>query len=63
MQYVTLVRNWTVTGKSHIVEPQPVKAVVETMCGRGWYYMSAEVEISDEPQCKGVCKVCERKNR
>jgi hypothetical protein len=62
MTYITLVHNWTVQGKSHLISDHPELGSIWTKCGRWHDYYSTNVVVTDVPESKGVCKLCERKN-
>lgn len=60
-QYVTLVSGWFVQGKSHILGPQSSQITIATVCGRRYSLYDDDVVVTDQPQCKGVCKLCLRR--
>lgn len=61
-QYVTLVsKNEIVLGKSHIRREGRTDAVaVWCQCGIGFSGRDSRVRITNTPECRGVCKSCER---
>ena len=62
-QYVTRVRKFTVLGKSHIIVPQPARSWIETACGKLLSLHDDRITVSDQPECKGVCRRCERESK
>jgi hypothetical protein len=60
MQYVTLVGpKYRVLSKSHIVDW--IGLAIWCKCGMGVDKQDTRMKLTNQPECRGVCKSCERK--
>jgi hypothetical protein len=61
-QYVTLVGlRFRVLGKSHIVYPSFFALSVWTQCGKIFSVQDERVKVTNDPECLGVFKTCQRR--